>query len=556
MGSGAPPAAVQATSLAYLIDPTRKWYNNRRLITLNAWIVLLLITSSTTGYDGSMMNGLQSLTQWESTFNYPSAGNLGLLNAIQNIGALAGYPFAPYLSDGVGRRRAVWFGAAIMCIATALQTATQSVGMFIGARFLIGFGNTFAANAAPMLVTELSYPTYRAPLTSLYNSLWYSGAIMCVYSFPTFDEYQLPATFVSAAWTTFGSFRINDTWAWRLPSLLQGVPSVIQVLLVLFAPESPRWLVSKGREAEALRMLAYYHADGNEYVFTHKLRYRRTKILPAKTLVVQFEFSEIKAALEFDRTVAANIGWKSLIATPGNRKRMRIIIAIAFFSQWSGNGLLSYYLSKVLNQIGITNASTQLLINGVLQIWSFIWALYSSYTVNSLGRRFLFLASAGLMMLFYMAQAICFAEYAQHGTAAAGHAVIAFIFLFSSAYALAFSPLVISYTVEILPFNLRAKGLCIFNFVVSLALIFNQYVNPIALAALGWKYYLVYVCWLACEFVFLWFFIVETKDRTLEETAALFDGEDAINQITHRAAAHDVHEDVSLEKRSTGQENA
>lgn len=294
----------------------------------------------------------------------------------------------------------------------------------------------------------------------------------------------------SAAWTTFGSFRINNTWAWRLPSLLQGATSVIQVLLVLLAPESPRWLVSKGREAEALRTLAYYHADGNEYVFTHKLCYRRIEIVhPRQDPVVQFEFNEIKAALEFDRTVAANIGWKSLFATPGNRKRMRIIIAIAFFSQWSGNGLLSYYLSKVLNQIGITSASTQLLINGVLQTWSFIFALYASYTVNRLGRRFLFLTSAGLMLLFYMAQAICFAEYAQHGTAAVGHAVIAFIFLFSSAYALAFSPLVISYTVEILPFNLRAKGLCIFNFVVSLALIFNQYVNPIALAALGWKYY-------------------------------------------------------------------
>ncbi|KAF8551822.1 hexose transporter [Imleria badia] len=513
--SGTPPAAFQETSLAHLIDPTRKWYNNRRLITLNAWIVLLLITSSTTGYDGSMMNGLQSLPQWESAFNYPSNGNLGLLNAIQNIGALAGYPFAPYLSDGLGRRQAVWFGAAIMCIATAIQTASQSVEMFIGARFLIGFGNTFAANAAPMLVTELSYPTYRGPLTSLFNCLWYSGSII-------------------AAWTTFGSFKINNSWAWRLPSLLQGVPSVIQVLLILFAPESPRWLVSKGREAEALKTLAYYHADGNE-----------------QDPVVQFEFNEIKAALEFDRTVAANIGWKSLIATPGNRKRMRIIIAIAFFSQWSGNGLISYYLSRVLNEIGITNASTQLLINGILQIWSFICGLYAAYAVNRLGRRFLSLTSAALMMLFYMAQAICFAEYSQHGTVAAGHAVVAFIFLYSSAYALAFTPLVIAYTVEILPFNLRAKGLCVMNFVVSLALIFNQYVNPIALDALGWKYYLVYVCWIAFEVVFLWFFVVETKDRTLEETAALFDGEDAIDQITHKAAAHDVREDGLLEKQSS-----
>jgi MFS family permease len=52
----------------------------------------------------------------------------------QNIGALAGYPFAPYMSDAIGRRPTVFFGALIMCIATAVQTASQSVGMFIGAR--------------------------------------------------------------------------------------------------------------------------------------------------------------------------------------------------------------------------------------------------------------------------------------------------------------------------------------------------------------------------------------------------------------------------------------
>ena len=75
-----------------------------------------------------------------------------------------------------------------MCGATALQTASQNVGMFIGARFLIGFGLSFAANSAPMLVTEIAYPLYRAPLTSLYNSLWYLGAIMLV---PRFNIYFL-----------------------------------------------------------------------------------------------------------------------------------------------------------------------------------------------------------------------------------------------------------------------------------------------------------------------------------------------------------------------------
>ena len=77
-------------------------------------MVLLLITSSTNGYDGSMMNGLQSLPQWQSAFNYPGSSMLGLLSAIQNIGVLAGLPFSPYLADGIGRRAAVLFGASIM----------------------------------------------------------------------------------------------------------------------------------------------------------------------------------------------------------------------------------------------------------------------------------------------------------------------------------------------------------------------------------------------------------------------------------------------------------
>ncbi|KAF8966553.1 hexose transporter [Flammula alnicola] len=498
---GAGPVATTGTTAAYvhLLDPNRKWYNNRRIIYLNFWILLLLITSSTNGYDGSMMNGLQSLTQWEGYFGHPTKGRLGLLNAIQNIGGLAAYPFSPYLADGLGRRTTIFIGASIMCIATAVQTASTSVGMFIGARFLIGFGLTFAAGAAPMLVTEIAYPVYRGPLTSAYNSLWYSGAIV-------------------AAWTTYGSFKIPTTWAWRLPSLLQSLPSIFQVIFIWFAPESPRWLISKGRNAQALKTLAYYHADGNE-----------------QDPLVQYEFEEIKAAIELDRQVADTIGWKTLFATPGNRRRMRIIIALAFFSQWSGNGLVSYYLNKVFDTIGITSPTIQLLINGILQIWNLFWALTASFLVDRIGRRVLFLTSAAGMIVFFTLQTACSAVYANTQSQSAAHAVIAFIFLYYAFYDIAFSPLIVSYTVEILPYQIRAKGFTVFNFAISLSLIFNQYVNPIALDAIKWKYYIVYVVWLCFEGIFLYFFVIETKNRTLEETAAIFDGHEVAEQIAAAA---------------------
>jgi hypothetical protein len=83
MGAGAVATGGVDGHFHHLLDPNRKWTNNKRLIALNGWIVLLLITSSTSGYDGSMMNALQSLDQWNAALDNPTGGKLGLLNAIQ-----------------------------------------------------------------------------------------------------------------------------------------------------------------------------------------------------------------------------------------------------------------------------------------------------------------------------------------------------------------------------------------------------------------------------------------------------------------------------------------
>ncbi|PPQ83376.1 hypothetical protein CVT26_012752 [Gymnopilus dilepis] len=475
MGGGPAISSGGTAAYAHLIRDARPWYKNPRLILLNLCICLLLITSSTNGYD----DGLQSVQNWEDEFHNPHGGT--------NIGSLAAYPFSPYVADGLGRRAGIWLGACIMIVGTILQTASHSFGQFIGARFLIGFGLTFATTAAPLLVTEIAYPTQRAQATSMYNTLCHR--------------------------VTFGTFRIQNNWAWRIPSALQGLPSVLQFFLIWFVPESPRFLVNKGKEEQALKTLAYYHANGNR-----------------DDPLVQYEFEEIKAAIALDREVASSVGWTTLFRTPGNRRRMRIIIAIAFFSQWSGNGLVLVFIA-----IGITDNSTQLLINGILNIFNFIVAIVAGFLCERAGRRLLFMTSTIGMLVFWTLQSVCFSLYSQDNSKkGAAHTVIAMI----SFLQLAFTPLIVSYTVEILPYRLRAKGFVLFNFSISLSLIFNQYVNPIALKNLGWKYYMVYIAFIAFEVVFCYFYIIETKGRSLEETAALFDGEEIVAELEEKAAVH------------------
>ena len=85
------------------------------------------------------VDGLQLLTQWEVAFNHPTGSKLGLLGAIQNIGSLGAMPFTPYACDYLGRKWTIGLGAFICAAGCIIQTASQSVEMFIGARFMREF---------------------------------------------------------------------------------------------------------------------------------------------------------------------------------------------------------------------------------------------------------------------------------------------------------------------------------------------------------------------------------------------------------------------------------
>lgn len=135
------------------------WWRHRGILLLNLYLLIPLLTSCVNGYDSSLVNGLQLIQAWRVQFGFPRGEILGIITSTQVIGSLVGLPFAPWCSDRFGRRVTLFAGALLMLAGVLLQVMALSVAMFIGARLLIGVGLAFGLNAAPLLVTELAYPT-------------------------------------------------------------------------------------------------------------------------------------------------------------------------------------------------------------------------------------------------------------------------------------------------------------------------------------------------------------------------------------------------------------
>jgi MFS family permease len=142
---------------------------------------------------------------------------------------------------------------------------------------------------------------------------------------------------------------------------------------------------------------------------------------------------EIESALKAERE-AKETGYLDMMKTPGNRRRLFITVTLAIFSQWSGNGVVSYYLALVLETVGITSVTDQTLISGCLQIWNLIFAVAAAFLVDRLGRRLLFLSSAAVMLVSYIIITGLSGSFAntQHGPT--GIAVIPFLFIFFTGY--------------------------------------------------------------------------------------------------------------------------
>lgn len=317
------------------------------------------------------MNGLLMLPAYSEYFHLTPARE-GLNNAAMWIGGILGALLAQPLPDKFGRRRSIIYGCITTAIGIALQTAAQNIGMFVAGRLVIGIGSAVQNLSAPTLLGELLGPKGPARILELFFSCYYVGSLL-------------------SAIVNHGSQNIMSTWAWRLPSLLQLIPTDIALALVIFVPESPRWLLTHGRDDEATEVIAIMQ-DGNSIETAHNTA------------------KEIKLVLTREAENYPRNPWRDIISGAANHRRLVNLIAFdqyvwqlrylvstslprLIFRCWytnkisSADSFLSYYLVRILTQAGITETQTQTQIQVIINCWSFFVAIIGSFMLDVLGRR-------------------------------------------------------------------------------------------------------------------------------------------------------------------------
>jgi len=461
--------------------------------TLYFCCLVAFFCSTMNGYDGSLQGALLAMPAYKHDFNADILGiKAAYISAMYQIGGVVALPFVGPCVDTWGRRVGMFIGCAIIALGTIVQTTTvtnHSLPQFLGGRFFLGFGISIAASAGPAYVVEIAHPLYRGTLTGLYNCFWFTGSIL-------------------AAGVTRGSLNFPDTDSnqWVVPTAFQAFFSGCVLFAVFFLPESPRWLCVNGREEEARAILTKYHGNGNP-----------------DSIYVTLQMKEFLESNDSNGADKRFWDYSALFRNRNSIIRITCNVVVSIFGQWAGNGVVSYFLAGLLSTAGITDPVKVLDINLGLAFVQCFFAICGATQVDRLGRRPLLLFTNTSLTLIWVAITVTTGVYFNTGNIAAARGTVGFVFMFGMFYSVGWTPLQALYPVEVLSYEMRAKGMAFSSLAVNAAGLLNQFAWPVALQKIGWKTYIIFVIWCAFQTVVIYFFIPETKGRTLEELDEIFE---------------------------------
>ncbi|KAI8991751.1 general substrate transporter [Mycotypha africana] len=449
------------------------------------------------GYDQGVMSGVVANELFKKTMNDPDPVLMGAIVALYEIGCMFGALSTGRVGDWLGRRKTIRVGCLILCIGAILQTAAINSPMMIIARIVTGVGNGMNTATIPVYQAELSPPKSRGAHVAFEASLLTVGVAI-------------------AYWLEYGLYFVSGDFAWRFPLAFQMVFAIILGVASFILPESPRWLQAHGHEEACKDVLARLWSDCDT---THP-----------RCIA---EWQEIRDGIELERREGVS-SYAELFKKGKMNNRYRVLLAMGgqLIQQFGGINVISYYLTDVFKQAGMTTEKAMLMA-GVDSIIYFIGAVTPIFTIERLGRRWLMYAGliGQAITLLIVGGCQYIVESTNGANAQASSTVIAFVMLYNFVFGAAWLGLAWLYPSEIFSTGLRAKGNSMStaanwlgNFVVAM-------IAPVLFAYAKYWTFLLFgilnVIFLVP--IFLWY--PETKGKSLEEIEVLF-------------ATHDVQEDA------------
>ncbi|KAJ5179526.1 hypothetical protein N7492_002736 [Penicillium capsulatum] len=430
----------------------------------------------------------QHIGHWSAAAKSNQNTRQGITVAAYNLGCFAGSIPTIWIGNMLGRRKAIFLGSFIMVIGALLQCTAYDLAQLVVGRLVTGFGNGINTSTVPTWQSECCKSHRRGQMVMIEGAMITCGITI-------------------SYWIDFGlMFADPNEVAWRFPLAFQIFFAAIILGFVMFLPESPRWLILKGREEEAREVLSCLMGDETDEVF------------------IDTEFTAIKATV----LEMAKGSFRDMFTMGEDRHFHRTMLAYVnqMFQQISGINLITYYIPTIIEQqIGMSGTNSRLIAacNGT-EYFAASWV--AVFTVEKFGRRSLMIFGAIGMSFSMVILAITDSISSTHkktdiGTKA-GIAQTVFLFVFNTFFAIGWLGMTWLYPAEIVPLKIRAPANAlstssnwIWNFMVVM-------ITPVAFANIGYKTYVIFAVINAAIVPVVYFFFPETTMRSLEEMDRIF----------------------------------